>query len=206
MKLSKTSWLILTAGIFIVTFASVGAARSQKIDEQNRLQEELAVAELRLSKLQFEELSSQQEELEKQLSQIISRSEAIQGMLSPPTASIATSDTLFDIAETSGVEITEIASSEPVSDDLEGITYSALPFTVRVEGDTHRLIDFIINLNDNFKTGVVKSVEINIPEATENGGETGEEPAEGQSGEGETEELERPSASIRLVIYTYQGD
>lgn len=191
MKLSKTSRLILTAGIFIVAFASVGAARSQKIDEQNRLQEELAMTELRLSKLQLEELSSQQEELEKQLSQIISRSEAIQGMLSPPTASIATSDTLFDIAETSGVEITEIGSSEPVSDDLEGITYSALPFTVRVEGDTHRLIDFIINLNDNFKTGVVKSVEINIPEATENGGETG---------------LERPSASIRLVIYIYQGD
>ncbi len=200
MKLSKTSWLILTSSILIVAFVSVGAARSQKIDEQNRLQEELAVAELRLSKLQFEELFPQQEELEKQLSQIISQSKAIEDALSLPTENIAASGTLFDIAETSGVEITEIGSSEPVRDDLEGITYSALPFTVRVEGDTSSLNDFIIALNDNFKTGAVKSVEINIPEAIEDGEETGEEPAEG-----ETAELERPSASIRLVIYTYQG-
>ena len=200
MKLSKTSWLILTSSILIVAFVSVGAARSQKIDEQNRIQEELTVAELRLSKLQLDEFSAQLEELEEQLSQIISQSKAIEDALSLPTENIAASGTLFDIAETSGVEITEIGSSEPVRDDLEGITYSALPFTVRVEGDTSSLNDFTIALNDNFKTGAVKSVEINIPEAIEDGGETGEEPAEG-----ETEELERPSASIRLVIYTYQG-
>ena len=200
MKLSKTSWLILTSSILIVAFVSVGAARSQKIDEQNRIQEELAVAELRLSKLQLDEFSSQLEELEEHLSQIISQSKAIEDALSLPTENIIASGVLFDIAETSGVEITEIGSSEPVRDDLEGITYSALPFTVRVEGDTSSLNDFIIALNDNFKTGAVKSVEINIPEAIEDGGETGEEPAEG-----ETAELERPSASIRLVIYTYQG-
>lgn len=200
MKLSKTSWLILTSSILVVAFVSVGAARSQKIDEQNRIQEELAVAELRLSELQLDEFSAQLEELEEQLSQIISQSKAIEDALSLPTENIAASGALFDIAETSGVEITEIGSSEPVRDDLEGITYSALSFTVRVEGDTSSLNDFIIALNDNFKIGAVKSVEINIPEAIEDGGETGEEPAEG-----ETEELERPSASIRLVIYTYQG-
>lgn len=205
MKLSKTSWLILTIGIFIIIFSSLGMARSQQVHERNQLNEELSLAMWRLDEFQFEELSSRQEELEEQLSDVMAEFEAAKAVLSQPTGSIATSDTLFDIAKVCRVEVTEISSSDMVREDLEGITCFILPLTARVEGEIPNLIRFITKLNTDFSTGIVKSVEINIPEVTEDPGETGEESAEGQSGE-EEPEVEEPSATIRLVLYTYRGD
>ena len=69
--------------------------------------------------------------------------------------------------------------------DLEGVTASELPLTMRAEGDVANLIDFVTRLNGDLTTGVVKSAEISIPETADEG---------------------KPSANIRLVVYSYQGD
>lgn len=185
MKLSKTSWLLLTVGIFIITFASLGAVRYQQVNRQNQLNEELTLAEARLNEFRLEQLSYRKGELEEQLSQAISQFETAKAVLSQSTGSIATSSTLFDIAEAHGVEVTELSSSALVSEDLEGVPCSILSLTTRVEGDVSDLIGFITKLNSDLTTGVVQSVEINIPETTSE---------------------EEPSANIQLVIYTYEGD
>jgi len=185
IKLSKTSWLLITIGFFVITFASLGVIRSQQVHQHNQLSEELASAQLKLKGVRLEQLSYQQGELEKGLSQTISQFEAARAMLSQPIESIATSSILFDIAEAYGVEVTEISSSGPASDDLEGIPCSVLSLIARVEGEVPDLVSFITKLNGDLATGVVKSVVISIPEMT------GEEKA---------------SVNIRLVIYTYQGD
>ena len=111
--------------------------------------------------------------------------DAAKAILSQPIGSIVASDTLFNIAETCGVEVTEISSSGSAGGELEGIACSVLPLTARVEGDIPNLINFIIKLNGDFTTGAVKSVDISVSENT-------------------TEE--RSSANIQLLVYTYQGD
>ena len=185
MKLTKTSWLLLISGVFILVFASLGAIHYPQVHQQNQLNEELASAELRLKGDKLEQLSHRQGELEKRLSQTISQCETAKTILSQSNESIATSETLFYTATAYGVEVTEISSSGLSSGDLEGITCSVLPLTVRVDGDVPNLISFIIKLNSNFMTGTVNSVDISASENT-------------------TEE--RSSANIRLLIYTYQGD
>ena len=185
MKLSKKSGLILIVGIAIAIFAGLWLARGQQVDEQEQLHEELSIVAMRLNGLQGEEISSQQGELEKQLSQTISQLETAKAVLSQSTGSIAVSGTLFDIAEATGVEITEISSSGLSSDSLEGITCSVLPLSVTVEGDVTDIISFVGSLNHDFKTGIVKSVEISIPETTSE---------------------ETASANIQLQVYTFQGD
>ena len=185
MKLGKTSWLLLSIGVFIIPLASLGTIHSQQVHQQNQLKEELASAELKLKGFQLEQLPYQQEELETRLSQTISQSEAAKSMLSPPIDNIAISSIVFDIAEAYGVAVIEIVSSGLTSDNLEGIPFSVLSFTVMVEGGIPGLVSFITRLNSDFTTGVVKLVKIGIPETT------GEEKA---------------SANIQLVIYTYQGD
>lgn len=185
MKLSKTSLLILTIGIFVIAFASLGTARSQKIHEQNQLYEEFSSAELRLSKVQLEELYSQQRGLEEWLSQILSQFEVAKAILSQPIRSITASQSLFDIAKACGVEITEVSSSGLTTDDLEGVICAVLPLAVKVEGDVSDLLNFITELNDNLATSTIKSAQISVSDTD------GEEGA---------------SANIRLVIYTYQGD
>jgi len=185
LKLSKKSGLILIVGIAIAIFAGLWLARGQQVDEQEQLHEELSIVAMRLNGLQGEEISSQQGELEKQLSQTISQLETAKTTLSQSTESIAVSGTLFDIAEAIGVEITEISSSHLSSDSLEGITCSVLPLSVTVEGDVADIISFVGSLNHDFKTGIVKSVGISIPETTSE---------------------ETVSANIQLHIYTFQGD
>jgi len=185
LKLSKTSWLLLTIGIFIITFAGLGIVRYQQIQEENQLGKELTLTETELNGFQLEQLSYQQAELEKQLSQATSQFETTKAMLSQPTGSIYTSGVLFDTAEAYGVEVTELGSSSLASGELEGVPCSVLSLTARVEGDVSDLIGFITELNNNLATGVVQSVEISIPETTSE---------------------EEPSANIQLVIYTYRGD
>ena len=185
MKLSKKSWLILIVGIAIAIFAGLWLARGQQVDEQEQLREELSIVVMRLNGLQGEEISSQQGELEKQLSQTISQLETAKAVLSQSTGSIAVSGALFDIAEAIGVEITEISSSGLSSDSLGGITCSVLPLTITVEGDVADIISFVGSLNHDFTTGIVKSVEISIPETTSE---------------------ETVSANIQLHIYIFQGD
>ena len=178
MKLSKTSWLFLAIGGFIISFASLGAVYFQQVHQQNQLNEELTLAEMKLN-------GFQQEALEMRLSQTLSQLETARATFSQPIGSIATSGILFDVAEAYGVEVTEISSSGLTSAKLEGIPCSVLTLTVRVEGDVPALVSFITKLNSYFRTGVVQSVAISIPEMT-----SGQE----------------SSANIRLVVYTYQGD
>ncbi len=200
MKLGKTSWLILTLGIIIVAFVSLGIARSQQIQEQKQLDEKLSVAELRLDQLQLKQLYAQKNELEGRLSETTIQLEAAKNALRQSIESIEVTDSLFEIAEACGVEIAEISSSELGSDTLGEITCSVIRLTLSVEGDVPNLILFIIKLNNGFTTGVVRSVEINIQE------EADEEADEETEGEQFEEEIKKPSANIRLVIYTYQGD
>jgi len=70
-----------------------------------------------------------------------------------------------------------------VSDNLAGITCSVLSLTANIEGNVPNLVSFSTELNNYFTNGVVRSITITIPEIT--------------SGE-------KASASIQLVVYTYQ--
>ena len=54
LKLSKTSWLILAAGVFIVVLVGLGLTRSQQIREQSGLDDELSVTQKRLDNLQVD--------------------------------------------------------------------------------------------------------------------------------------------------------
>jgi len=185
LKLSKTSWLLLAIGAFIIILAGLGTVRSQQVRQQNQLNDELALAQLKLEAVQLEQLAQRQGELERHLSQTTSQIQAARTILSQPVGSIDASSTLFDTAEACGVEVTEISSSGRTSEELEGIPCSVLTLTARVEGDVLDLVSFITKLNGDLRNGVVKSVEISIPEMT-------------------TEE--KSSANIQLVVYTCQGD
>jgi len=186
LKLSKTSLVLLVIGILVIAFGSLGAVRFQQINQHTRLSEELASSQLQLKKFQLDKLSYRQSELESHLNQAISQFEAAEATLSQSVGSIATSSILFNIAVANGVEVTEVSSPGSASDSLGGVTCSVLTLTATVEGDVPNLVSFITQLNNDLKAGFVKSVDISIPEEN-------------------SEEGEKPSADIQLLVYTYQG-
>ncbi len=182
MRLSRTTVLSVTAGAFIIASAGLGMVRSQQVDEQNHLSERLAQTQANLGRVNPEQLSSRQAELESQLSQATLQFEAVKAGFSQAMGNVDITGVLFAIAKTDGVEITEISSSQS-SENLEGVTCSAVSLTVNVEGDVPSMVGFIIEVNGFFPTGVVRSVTITVPGAT---------------GEG------KASANFQLVVYYYQ--
>jgi hypothetical protein len=185
MKLSKTSWWILTVGIFVIFFAGLGLVRFQQIQQRNQLLREITVAEVRLNGFQPDQLSAQKAELERQLDQTTSQFEAVKAIFSQPVKSVAASSILFDIAEAHELEVTEISSLGLDNDSLYGINCSVISLTARVEGDVTNLVSFIIDLNSQLVTDTIRSIAITFPEI--------------DSGE-------KASADINMIIYTYQGD
>jgi hypothetical protein len=186
VKLSKKSGLILIVGIAACIYGGLWMARSQQVDEQERLHEELTTAAVALDNLPVDEVSSQRAELEERLSQAISQLETAKATLSQSTGSIDVSGHLFEIAEDVGVEVTVVSSSHTAGGSLGGIDCSVLPLAVTVEGDVADIISYVGRLNYDFPTGTIKLVKMDIPETTC--------------------EEEVPSATIQLQIYTYQGE
>lgn len=185
MKLGKRTLLVIAIGIFVVVGISLSMVRSQQVKEQNQLNEELILARSNLERVQPEKLSSQQAVLESRLSQATSQLEGFKTTLSEPIGGIAVSDIVFNVAKAHGVEVIEMTSPGRTSGSLEELVCSVISLTAKVEGDLPNLVDFIINLNRYLATSVVKAVKITIPE-TENG--------------------EKASADIQLIIYSYQEE
>lgn len=184
MKFTKTSWLLIVIGAFIIILAGLGVVRYQQVYQQNQMNEKLALNQSGLEQIRLEPLSAREGELEEQLGQTTSQFEAVKAILSQPIESVTVSTTLFDIIEAYGLEVTQMASSNLAGGGLEGISCSGISLTAKVEGDVNDLINFTTELNSYFATSIVKSITITIPE---------------------TASEEKASADIQLVIYTYQG-
>ncbi len=176
---------MLLAGIFIVLVAGLGFTRSQQLRERVSLGEELSIAEKRLDKLQVKDLRQQQEELQKRLDESTTQLAAAKDSLRQTIESIDVTDEFFAIAQSCDVEVMGISSSSIKSEKLGNVACSAITLNAVVAGEVPNLISFIIKLNNDFTTGIVKSAQISISEAA-----------------GENE----PSANIQMVAYSYMGD
>lgn len=186
MKLSKTGWIVITVGAFIIILAGLGLVRLQQIQEQTRLNNELVQSKLELSGVQLEQLSAQKAELEKQLKQIeqtTSEYEISQATLSQNIETVIIIKSMYDVAANSEVEVTQVNSSEQ-SEQLEGINCSTRTISAKISGDMANLVNFITTLNGSITTGVIKSVTVTIPPASSNG---------------------TALADIILVVYKYNG-
>jgi predicted nuclease with TOPRIM domain len=115
--------------------------------------------------------------------------------------SIEYDEVLFSFAHDANLKITSLTASEPAELTLEGITYTTVFFTVAVNGEVADILDFInrVVADDDFQTAILEPVTIDIPDPltdTEKENMTEEE----------IKEVEMPSATINLMLYTYQGE
>lgn len=213
IKLSKTSWLILSAGVFVVILAGLGVTRSQQYRDQNRMNEELSISETRLNSIDVTDLRRQVENLQSQVDEGRTQLEEAKQRLKQTVISVDVTDELYKIAAYSGVTVTQMTTSPISPNKLEGIGLSMTLLTAQASGDLDKLVDFVINLNNGFSTGYLSSAQIIVPPP--NGGpaeeiEEPEEPVEpadeGDEEETGAEEETEPKVSIQMVVYSYEGE
>jgi len=190
MRLSKTAWLILGIGIFVIAFATLYMLYSRQADEQEQLRDSLSVAQDALPQLisEREDLESQLTQWESQLAQATSSLVKIEARFPESVQSIEYDERLFEIADDCDLEITSLTASEPGEEKVEDVTYAVTSFGVEVEGEVADILDFVnaIATSEYFTTATMEMVNMDIPEPEE--------------------EEDKPSATIELVIYSYKGE
>ena len=112
INLSKTSWIILSVGVFIVVLAGLGVTYSQQVKEKNELQDELAVTNLRLEKYNIEELQQEENQLLQAIEAEAAKLESAVLKINQSIESIDTTDNCYLLASQNGVEVVDIATTE----------------------------------------------------------------------------------------------
>ena len=185
MKLSRTSWIIISAVLFIVILAGLGLTYSQQSKEKAKLDEDLSVTEMRLEKVQFTSMQKDVDALKEKITDSEIWLAEDKNRLRQSVESIDVTDEFFLIASYCDVKVMNISSTKISEDTLEGIPCSVISLNAAVVGKVMDLIHFVISLNNDFSVGLVESAQISIPEGSENTTST---------------------ANTRMVIYTYRGD
>ncbi len=185
MKISKKTLIYLGIGVYVIVTAAVGFIMFEKMDEEDAVSEELTSIQTNLDKLNPARLDDRKLELENQLSQVSSQTDTLKNMMSQEIANVAASTIVFDIADTTGVDIVWLSSPSASPQVLENVPCTVVSLEATVDGSVSDLVDFITRLNNYLATGVIKSVDMNIPETSSN---------------------TSPTVSISLLIYNYQGE
>ena len=195
IKLSKTSWLILSAGIFVVVLAGLGVTRSQQLKEQTFLEEELTLSTMKMDTIQVSHLRPQLDELEQRIDESETQLAEVKDRLRQTVVSADVTEKYFAIAEYCDVEIQTMSNTVILKGALAGITCSQTTISASVIGEVDNIVDFLIAMNEGYTTGYVQSVNINVS------GEMSETEETEDSEEGP-----QSSANFQIIIYSYEGE
>ena len=201
MRLSKTAWLILGIGIFVIALGSLYWVYLGQRNEQRQLNDSLSAKEADLSRFvserangesQLTQSESELTQLESELTQATSLLNSTEASFPELVESIEYDEELFKIADDYNVKIISLTASEPTDEVGENITYPVTYFTVVIRGQTAAMLNFInaITTDEYFTTATVETVDMIELDAVRI-----------------TEEIEEPSlAIIKLAIYGYKGE
>jgi len=222
MKFGRAAQLVLAIGIFAVGIIFLYRMNLERQAAQEGLHTQLAAAQLLLPKL-----TSEKEDLESQLTRlqnnlVEARSAIGEGKSKYPDniESIEYDQKLFQMAQDRSLEVIRLTASEPGNKNVEDVAFTNTSFEVEVAGEALDsppadeeefreyvngvLIDILAFINgiavgEEFITATVESVDISVPTFAEvEEAEESEEAEEGEAG--------RVSATIKLVIYSYEGE
>ncbi len=217
MKLSKTTWMVLGIGIIIIAAVSLymvyqgqGQKREEARDSLTNAEKNLQsftdikeATEVELSQLENElqESQSQISQLETELAQTELTLNQTGARFPISVESIEYDEVLFNFAHDANLIITSLTAGEPADITTEDITYTTTLFAVEVRGEMTDILYFIntIVADDDFQTAILEPVAITVPEPLT------EMEKEDLTGD-EIAEAEMPSATISLMVYTYQGE
>ena len=167
LKLSKIAWLILSAGVFVVVLAGLGFTYSGQKTEQKNLKEEFETSKIRLEKTQDIGVQQQQlDQLKERLVDSQSRLAEARDKLLQAILSVDVVEKFFQIAESNNVMVMNIGTTKIQTTTVNGVECSRIAINCMIEGELLDIIDFIINLNENYITGYVVSAQISVSEGS----------------------------------------
>jgi hypothetical protein len=182
MKISKTSWMILGAGVFVIALAGLGVARNGQVQDQKKVTADLAVNTARLNNLQVTPAEPRITELEQEVKDAQSQTEEIKAKLIQSIISVDVADKFYEIAAFYSVNVTSMGTSTNSEQPFGGIPCEVISLSASASGAVENVIDFVKGLNDNFTTGFVRSAQLDTKDPLES------------------------IVSVQLIVYSYRGN
>lgn len=183
--MSKRLLSILSVGIFVTGVAGFGAAYMNQVQEQKQLTEELTVVQSKTAGISSEKILAQKSVNQDQLTQY-------EAQIADTKAKLTTSLVVTDVfqkllvtANNTNTGFTVIGSSPETDAVIGAVPYRALSLDFAVAGDAPDIYKFVDAVSTSFATGVLKTLNMSIPKATEGS---------------------KTVANMRLTIYSYRGE
>jgi len=159
MKISKTSWLILSAGVFIIVLAGLGLTRSSQVSQYEALSENLSVSSARLNNLQVGKVQAEIDQYQEQLKDITAKVEAIKETLKQTVISVDVADKFYEIAASCRVTVVNLTTTTISEEPYASIACESIALSGVVRGERPDIVAFIIALNENYPTGFVRTAQ-----------------------------------------------
>lgn len=189
MKLSKTALWILGIGVFVIASAVLIMFYVRQSGDAEQLEDNLLVNQSLLTKL-----TSDSEDMNSQLMQLYNQLDEAEAAYSQSKANFPKSvmtieydEELFFIADDYDLEVMSLTASEPQEYLVEEIPFFNTDFEVEVRGAVSNILSFINNVATGgyFDAATVELVNMEVPEPEEGG---------------------QPTATIKIIVYSYKGE
>jgi hypothetical protein len=179
LKISKTTRWILTIGILAILLISLGVLYGRQKAERSELSSDILPARQDFIKYttQYAAQKKELEGLEVRFNEASSRIASVQNEFRQYTESIEINEALFEAADDANVTITELTSSLPEEEELNGAVYQVFCIEVTAEGEVVALLNFSDKVSQRFSTSDIQAVGIEVPQ--------------------------KPSMTLSLKIYVY---
>lgn len=180
MKLSSRTWVILLFVLILAAAIVLYLMYNNKLDERqqalnNKAQAELLIPILQGQKADLEEelagleqdyidLNQRLEELNITLEDANGALTESQDRLRLVVESIEYGEQLFDLAKSTGVEISSITVTEPGDSSISGISYTLTGIQMEISGLEAEILAFInaVASHESFKTATIEPVSISV--------------------------------------------
>ena len=210
MKFSKSSWILLVLGVVVIGAIMVGMVLSQQAQQQRDLEKQLIESQKKLAQIKIDDLTASKDQLTQDKELYTTQIADAKAKLAAPIDNISATDVILKSAHEFEIRIVNINSGGKSNNTLADNKFTALPFTVQVEGNIANIAGFVSNIKTLFPTSVVETYQfaIGIPTPTP------DQPAETPVEAPEITPTPTPppplpidtAATINIIIYDYKGD
>jgi hypothetical protein len=166
VKISKASWIILAAGIFIIILAGLGLTRSGQIKEYDSLSANLTMTTSRAANVQNGKLQTEINEYNEQLKDIQEQSSEARTKLDQTVISVDVAEKFYQIADYSGVIITNMTTTTITKQNYQAVGFETTSVSATMSGTTENILNYVIALNNNFSTGFVKAAQFSFNDSS----------------------------------------
>jgi hypothetical protein len=168
MKISKASWMILAAGVFIIILAGLGITRSGQVNEYEALSSNLTLLSGRLNILQVGNLQTQIDEYKEQLRDAQEQTADARTKLEQTVISVDVAEKFYQIADFCEVVVKNLSTSTISPQNYKAVNCETTSLSASITGEKGNILKLVIALNNNFSTGFVRSAQFGFP-GSENG-------------------------------------